>query len=190
MASLGIRRFIKNNIKRALGIGPGADTEPPNWQSRPPAPQPEAQAAPKPAPPQAAPQAEPVKAEPVKAEPVKAESAPESAPEPAPVAAAEEAAKPVVHQPAELGDDEVGLPLTTEAVQEILDDMVRPALQGDGGDIALIKVEDNNVYVKLVGACSTCPSSIMTMKMGVEALLKEEFPSMNELVDVGGSPPA
>ena len=62
--------------------------------------------------------------------------------------------------------------------------MVRPALQGDGGDISLIKVEDNSIYVRLVGACSTCPSSIMTMKMGVEALLREEFPSLNELVDV------
>jgi Fe-S cluster biogenesis protein NfuA len=48
----------------------------------------------------------------------------------------------------------------------------------------LIKVEDNNIYVKLVGSCSSCPSSIMTMKMGVEALLKEEFPMMNELVQV------
>ena len=78
----------------------------------------------------------------------------------------------------------MGPPLTTEAVQEILDDMVRPALQGDGGDISLIRIEDNNIYVKLVGACSTCPSSVMTMKLRVEALLKEEFPSMNELVDV------
>jgi Fe-S cluster biogenesis protein NfuA len=71
-----------------------------------------------------------------------------------------------------------------ETVQELFDEMVRPALQGDGGDISLIKIESNNVYVKLVGACSTCPSSIMTMKMGVEALLKEEFPGMGDLVDV------
>ena len=51
-------------------------------------------------------------------------------------------------------------------------DMVRPALQGDGGDITLIKIENNDIYVRLVGACNTCPSSIMTMKMGVEALLR------------------
>ncbi|MBL8616998.1 MAG: NifU family protein [Deltaproteobacteria bacterium] len=62
--------------------------------------------------------------------------------------------------------------------------MVRPALQGDGGDITLIKVEQRKIFVRLVGACSTCPSSIMTMKMGVEALLKEEFPQMEELVQV------
>ncbi|MAY79632.1 MAG: hypothetical protein CL930_02505, partial [Deltaproteobacteria bacterium] len=71
-----------------------------------------------------------------------------------------------------------------DAVQEILDDMVRPALQGDGGDISLIKIEEQNIYVRLVGACNTCPSAVMTMKMGVEALLREEFPSMKELIQV------
>ena len=81
-------------------------------------------------------------------------------------------------------DDVVGEPLTMESVQEVLDDMVRPALQGDGGDISLVKIEDSNIFVQLVGACSTCPSSVMTMKMGVEALLKEEFPSMNELIEI------
>lgn len=81
-------------------------------------------------------------------------------------------------------DDVVGKALSMEAVQEIMDEMVRPALQGDGGDITLIKVENNDIFVKLVGACSTCPSSIMTMKMGVEALLKEEFPEMGSLIQV------
>ena len=77
-----------------------------------------------------------------------------------------------------------GMELTTENVQEVLDDYVRPGLQSDGGDITLIKIEDDNIYVQLVGACSTCPSSIATMKMGVEMLLKEEFPALNEVVDV------
>ena len=185
MSSLGIRRFIKSNVKRALGIEPGADTTPPNWQSRPPAPE----AYTPPAEPVPAPTVEPVQAS-------AASSAPEAErPEPSPAAAVAEAAPvaEVASAPstvtADAADDEVGPPLTLEAVQEILDEMVRPALQSDGGDIALIKVEDRNIYVKLVGACSTCPSSIMTMKMGVEALLKEEFPSMNELVDVGAAAP-
>jgi Fe-S cluster biogenesis protein NfuA len=81
-------------------------------------------------------------------------------------------------------EDVVGKALSMEAVQEIMDEMVRPALQGDGGDITLIKVENNDIFVKLVGSCSTCPSSIMTMKMGVEALLKEEFPEMGSLIQV------
>jgi Fe-S cluster biogenesis protein NfuA len=81
-------------------------------------------------------------------------------------------------------DDTAGSALSFAAVQEIMDEMVRPALQGDGGDITLIRIENNDVYVKLVGSCSTCPSSIMTMKMGVEALLKEEFPIMGSLIQV------
>jgi Fe-S cluster biogenesis protein NfuA len=84
------------------------------------------------------------------------------------------------------GNDNIdeGLPLTRENVQEVFDDYIRPGLQSDGGDITLIKIEENDIYVKLVGACSTCPSSVMTMKMGVEALLQEEFPTMRELIDI------
>ncbi len=81
-------------------------------------------------------------------------------------------------------DDVAGPALDAGAVQVILDEMVRPALQGDGGDITLLRIENNDIYVKLVGSCSTCPSSILTMKAGVEALLKEEFPSMNQLIQV------
>jgi Fe-S cluster biogenesis protein NfuA len=81
-------------------------------------------------------------------------------------------------------DDVAGPALDSAAVQVILDEMVRPALQGDGGDITLLRIENNDIYVKLVGSCSTCPSSILTMKAGVEALLKEEFPSMNQLIQV------
>lgn len=80
-----------------------------------------------------------------------------------------------------------GLALTRDNVEAVLDEMVRPALNADGGDIHLLDVRDNDVYVKLVGACSTCPSSIMTMKMGVERLLQDEFPSMGELIQVDGA---
>lgn len=81
-------------------------------------------------------------------------------------------------------DDTAGNPLTPESVQSILDEMVRPALQGDGGDIQFVRIEGNDVYVRLVGSCSSCPSSVMTMKMGVERLLQEEFPSMGQLIQV------
>lgn len=104
-----------------------------------------------------------------------------AAPEEAPAAPAEPEAAPAEGVSVEAE----GIGLTLEAVQELLDDMVRPALQADGGDIALIKIEGVDVYVKLVGSCSTCPSSIMTMKAGVEALFKEEFPGMGELIQVG-----
>jgi Fe-S cluster biogenesis protein NfuA len=75
--------------------------------------------------------------------------------------------------------------LTRDAVERVLDELVRPALNADGGDIFLHHIdEDNNIHVKLVGSCSTCPSSVATMKMGVERLLQEEFPEMGDLVQV------
>src|SRR5690606_36878756 len=67
-----------------------------------------------------------------------------------------------------LMEDLVGLALTVENVQQVFDELVRPALNADGGDISLVKIDQGDVYVRLVGACNTCPSSVMTMKMGVE----------------------
>lgn len=146
--------------------------------------------------PQAA-KSEPVKAEPVKAEPVKAEAPkpepvkvvePEpvkvAAPEPTPVKVAEPVAEAAAPAMAASDDTVSGPAIDPAAVQELLDEMVRPALQADGGDIFFIKVEGPDIYVKLVGSCSTCPSSIMTMKMGVEALFREEFPGMGQLIQV------
>ena len=72
-----------------------------------------------------------------------------------------------------------------ETVQEMFDDMVRPALQADGGDISLVKVEGGDVFVRLVGACSTCPSSTMTMRLGIERLLREEFEDFGDLIALG-----
>ena len=63
--------------------------------------------------------------------------------------------------------------------------MVRPALQADGGDVELIEVtEDGIVKVKLVGACGHCPMSTMTLKMGIERILKNELPEVKEVVAV------
>ncbi len=84
----------------------------------------------------------------------------------------------------EVADDVVGPPLTQDQVEALFEDMVRPALRSDGGDIDLLKVEDNDVYVRLMGACSSCPSSTVTMKMGVERLLAEEFPQFRNLIQV------
>ncbi len=84
-------------------------------------------------------------------------------------------------------DEMGGLALTVDNLESVLDDMVRPALNADGGDIHLHRIDENgNVYVKLVGACGTCPSAVMTMRMGVERLLQEEFPGMGDLIQVDG----
>lgn len=71
-----------------------------------------------------------------------------------------------------------------EQVQEVLN-MVRPALQADGGDVELVDVtEDGVVSVRLTGACGSCPMSTMTLKMGIEKTLKEKLPSVKEVVQV------
>jgi Fe-S cluster biogenesis protein NfuA len=62
---------------------------------------------------------------------------------------------------------------------------VRPALQRDGGDIELVDVdEDGVVQVKLKGACGGCPMSQMTLKMGVERVLKQEVPGVSRVDSV------
>ncbi|HMB15674.1 MAG TPA: NifU family protein [Pelovirga sp.] len=71
-----------------------------------------------------------------------------------------------------------------QRVQEVLD-MVRPALQADGGDVELVDVSDEGVVsVKLTGACGSCPMSTMTLKMGIEKNLMEQIPEVKEVVQV------
>ena len=59
---------------------------------------------------------------------------------------------------------------------------IRPALQADGGDVELISVEEGVVKVKLTGACYGCPMSMMTLRMGIERILKHEVPEIKEVV--------
>jgi len=62
---------------------------------------------------------------------------------------------------------------------------IRPNLQADGGDVKLIEVtKDGVVKVKLSGACGCCPMSVMTLKMGIERIIKEEVPEVKEVVAV------
>lgn len=61
---------------------------------------------------------------------------------------------------------------------------LRPMIHNDGGDIQLVKYEDNIVYVKLLGACVQCPISQITLKLGVEDALKLELPELKEVVAV------
>jgi Fe-S cluster biogenesis protein NfuA len=62
---------------------------------------------------------------------------------------------------------------------------IRPNLQADGGDVALVDVtEDGIVKVKLLGACHGCPMSQMTLKMGIQKYLQKEVPGVKEVVSV------
>jgi Fe-S cluster biogenesis protein NfuA len=71
-----------------------------------------------------------------------------------------------------------------EAVEKALN-LIRPALQADGGNVELVNVtEDGVVSVKLTGACGSCPMSTMTLKMGVERVLKEQVPGVTSVEQV------
>jgi Fe-S cluster biogenesis protein NfuA len=71
-----------------------------------------------------------------------------------------------------------------EQVQKAID-LIRPGLQADGGDVELIDVSaDGIVKVKLTGACQGCPMSQMTLKMGIEKIIKNQFPDIKEVIAV------
>ncbi len=61
---------------------------------------------------------------------------------------------------------------------------IRPALVADGGNVELVDVNDGVVKVKLTGACAGCPMSTMTLKMGIERVLKQDIPEIKEVVSV------
>ena len=72
-----------------------------------------------------------------------------------------------------------------EQVKEALE-LVRPSLQAHGGDVTLIEVAGNEgkVYVELQGACQGCKGALMTLKMGIERILKEKVPGVQEVIAV------
>jgi Fe-S cluster biogenesis protein NfuA len=62
---------------------------------------------------------------------------------------------------------------------------IKPALQADGGDVELVDVDDNGVVkVKLTGACAGCPVASITLKQGIERILKEQIAEVKEVVAV------
>ena len=70
-----------------------------------------------------------------------------------------------------------------EEVKAVLD-KIRPSLQADGGDVELVAVEGGVVKVRLKGACAGCPMSQMTLKNGIEKLLKREIPDVTAVEGV------
>ena len=67
-----------------------------------------------------------------------------------------------------------------EKVEKVLNDL-RPFLMNDGGNIELVKIEDNIVYVSLQGACAGCPMKQMTFKDGIEKMILEQIPEVKEV---------
>ncbi len=68
-----------------------------------------------------------------------------------------------------------------EKVEAVLE-KIRPSLMADGGDVELVDVSDGVVKVKLTGACVGCPMSTLTLKMGIEQILKQEIPEIKEVI--------
>ena len=77
------------------------------------------------------------------------------------------------------GDSEI-----EQKIKEVLDREIRPAVAQDGGDIIFYGYQDGVVTLHLQGSCSSCPSSVMTLKMGVENRLKQVIPQVKEVVQV------
>ncbi len=68
-----------------------------------------------------------------------------------------------------------------EKVEEVMK-QVRPALLADGGDVELVDVSEGVVTLKLTGACGGCPMATVTLKQGIEQVLKEQVPEVKEVV--------
>ena len=66
-------------------------------------------------------------------------------------------------------------------ITDLLDTRVRPAVAQDGGDITFQSFQEGVVYLHMQGACAGCPSSTMTLKMGIENLLKHYIPEVTEV---------
>ncbi|HYS17353.1 MAG TPA: NifU family protein [Candidatus Binatia bacterium] len=68
-------------------------------------------------------------------------------------------------------------------VQELIDSMINPAVAGHGGYVELIDVQDNRVYLQMGGGCQGCGAADVTLKSGIERLIKEEIPEVAEVLD-------
>jgi Fe-S cluster biogenesis protein NfuA len=75
------------------------------------------------------------------------------------------------------------LTLTPENVENVLDEM-RPYLMADGGNVELVELDGPIVKLRLNGACGSCPSSTMTLRMGIERRLREMIPEIQEVEQV------
>ena len=68
-------------------------------------------------------------------------------------------------------------------VQDLIDTMINPAVAGHGGFVDLIDVKDNKVYLQMGGGCQGCGAADVTLKSGIERLIKEELPEVEEVLD-------
>lgn len=85
---------------------------------------------------------------------------------------------------AEVAGGAAGASHEESTIRRILDEEIRPAVAQDGGDITFEKYENGVLFLHMKGSCAGCPSSTMTLKMGIETRLREEIPDLVEIVPV------
>lgn len=68
-------------------------------------------------------------------------------------------------------------------VQELIDSTINPAVAGHGGFIELLDVKDNKAYISMGGGCQGCGAADITLRSGIERLIKEEIPEIEEILD-------
>lgn len=71
----------------------------------------------------------------------------------------------------------------TEKIQELIDNNINPAVAAHGGVITLLEVKDKKVYLRMGGGCHGCGMAAATLKQGVEKLIKEMIPEVQEIID-------
>jgi Fe/S biogenesis protein NfuA len=69
-------------------------------------------------------------------------------------------------------------------VESLFDDQIRPALAAHGGNVEVVDIDNGKLFVKLSGGCQGCSSSSATLKDGIERLIKQTFPEIEEVVDL------
>jgi Fe-S cluster biogenesis protein NfuA len=93
--------------------------------------------------------------------------------------------KPMKQRRDEAGTTTQPAPSLRQRVQEVLD-LIRPAVQSDGGDLELVDVSDDGVVsVRFHGACVGCPSSTMTLQAGIERNLRQRIPEVTAVMAIG-----
>ncbi len=78
-------------------------------------------------------------------------------------------------------------PIDVDKLRETLD-YIRPAIQADGGDLVLLGTDGGTVNLQMVGACGGCPLSMMTLKAGIERILMDRVPGVDEVVATADAP--
>jgi NFU1 iron-sulfur cluster scaffold homolog, mitochondrial len=93
----------------------------------------------------------------------------------------------------ELYTNTMPVEIIKQKVQEVLDRQINPSVASHGGFVDLINIENNNVYIRMGGGCQGCGAADMTLKMGIERMIREAIPSIGAVLDVtdhaGGSNP-